>query len=56
MWNDDEFPSARAFLMSKVSPVSRFLESEEIDLGIVDLVDVRLEQLRHQDRQLARAR
>ena len=56
MWIDDELRSARAFSVDEFTSLDRFIDTEEIDLGIVDMIDMKMELLRHQDMQLARAR
>lgn len=56
MWIDDELRSARAFSIDELSSLDRFIDTEEIDLGLVDLIDVKMELLRHQDMQLAKSR
>lgn len=56
VWIDDELRSARAFSVDEFTSLDRFIDTEEIDLGIVDLIDVKAELLRHKDMQLAKSR
>ena len=56
MWIDDSFPSTRAFTITKSTGMDKFIDSEEFDLGVVDLIDVKLELLKHKEKQLASAK
>jgi hypothetical protein len=43
MWNDDEYPSVRTRSAVKVFPMEKLIDSEEFDLGVVDVADLEME-------------
>ncbi len=51
---DDELPTRKIFQPMVDAYARNVIESDEVDLGTVDLIEVRLAALKRQDEQIAR--